>query len=164
MRESTIPTPEDAAENIEDFNGISIETLIAERDEALDDARRARAEFINYKRRTEENAAAEKQTTIYKALIPIISVLDNIDRARQTGPLESGFEAIAKQLEAAVSGQGLTKFGSVDEEFDVEQHNAIAHIGNPQNVEGKYVLEVTLAGYRFGEFVVRPADVVVHGN
>ena len=68
-------------------------------------------------------------------LAPIIEVLDNIDRAREHGPLDGGFKAVADQLERIVPASGLTKFGAPGDPFDPTIHEALSHIGEDPEVE-----------------------------
>ena len=93
--------------------------------------------------------------------MPIIDVLDTIDRAREHGPLEGGFKAVAEQLERVVSGVGLTKFGAVGDAFDPTIHEALSHIGEDPEVEVTTCKVVAKAGYQLGGRVVRAAQVLV---
>jgi molecular chaperone GrpE len=95
------------------------------------------------------------------ALAPITEVLDTIDRAREHGDLDPGFQAVADQLERVVSGLGLTKFGEVGEPFDPRIHEALSHIGEDPEVEVTTCKVVAKAGYRIGDRVVRAAQVLV---
>ena len=60
----------------------------------------------------------------YQVLVPIIDVLDTVDRAREHGDLDEGFRAVAEQLERVVTGLGLTKFGAPG---DFAQAYVLAH-------------------------------------
>src|SRR5690349_23688351 len=99
------------------------------------DLQRLQAEYLNYKRRVERDRELVRENATYAALTPIIEVLDTIDRAREHGPLEGGFKAVAEQLERAVAGVGLTKFGAVGDPFDPTIHEALSHIGEDPEVE-----------------------------
>ena len=76
------------------------------------DLQRLQAEFLNYKRRVDRDRELIRENATYPALAPIIDVLDTIDRAREHGDLDAGFQAVADQLERVVAGLGLTKFGA----------------------------------------------------
>ena len=125
------------------------------------DLQRLQAEYLNYKRRVDRDRDLVRENATYAALLPIIDVLDTIDRARDHGPLEGGFKAVADQLERTVAGLGLTKFGEVGEEFDPTIHEALSHIGEDPEVSVTTCKVIAKAGYRMGERVVRAAQVLV---
>ena len=135
--------------------------LKAQLDERTADLQRLQAEFVNYKRRVDRDRELVRENATYTALTPIIDVLDTIDRAREHGPLEGGFKAVAEQLERVVSGVGLTKFGAVGDPFDPTIHEALSHIGEDPEVQVTTCKVVAKAGYKIGERVVRAAQVLV---
>lgn len=132
-----------------------------ELEERTRDLQRLQAEYLNYKRRVDRDRELLRQNATYAALAPIIEVLDTIDRARDHGPLEGGFKAVANQLERAVAGLGLAKFGEPGEPFDPNVHEALSHIGEDPEVEVTTCKVVAKAGYRMGDRVVRAAQVLV---
>jgi molecular chaperone GrpE len=125
------------------------------------DLQRLQAEFVNYKRRVERDRDLIAQNATYKVLMPIIDVLDTIDRAREHGDLDEGFQAVADQLERVVAGLGLTKFGTPGDAFDPSLHEALSHIGEDAEVEVTTCKVIAKAGYRIGDRVVRAAQVLV---
>ena len=90
---------------------VSAEALAQALAERTADLQRLQAEYLNYKRRVERDRELVRQNATYHVLAPIIEVLDNIDRAREHGPLDDGLPAVAEQLERVVAQQGLTPFG-----------------------------------------------------
>jgi molecular chaperone GrpE len=135
-----------------------LETALAER---TNDLQRLQAEFVNYKRRVERDRDLIRENATYAALAPITEVLDTIDRAREHGDLDAGFQTVADQLERVVAGLGLTKFGAPGEPFDPTIHEALSHIGEDPEVEVTTCKVVAKAGYRIGSRVVRAAQVLV---
>ena len=125
------------------------------------DLQRLQAEYLNYKRRVERDRELVRQNATYQALGPIIEVLDNIDRAREHGPLDEGFRGVAEQLERVVAQQGLTRFGEPGDAFDPTIHEALSHIGEDPDVEVTTCKVIAKAGYRIGDRVVRVAQVLV---
>ena len=130
-------------------------------DERTADLQRLQAEFLNYKRRVDRDRELVRENATYSALAPIVEVLDTIDRARDHGPLEGGFQAVAEQLERVVSGVGLTKFGAVGDPFDPTAHEALSHIGEDPEVQVTTCKVIAKAGYKLGDRVVRAAQVLV---
>jgi molecular chaperone GrpE len=125
------------------------------------DLQRVQAEFLNYKRRVERDRDLIRENATYAALAPITEVLDTIDRAREHGDLDPGFQAVADQLERIVTGLGVTKFGAVGDPFDPAIHDALSHIGEDPDVEVTTCKVVAKAGYKIGDRVVRAAQVLV---
>ena len=125
------------------------------------DLQRLQAEFLNYKRRVERDRELISQNATYRVLVPIIDVLDTVDRAREHGDLDEGFRAVAEQLERVVSGLGLSKFGAPGDAFDPNLHEALSHVGEDPDVKVTTCRAVVKAGYRIGERVVRAAQVLV---
>ena len=145
-----------------DTGGESLEgDLQAKLDELTGDLQRLQAEYVNYKRRVDRDRELVRENATYAALAPIVEVLDTIDRAREHGPLEGGFKAVADQLERVVAGLGLTKFGEPGEVFDPTLHEALSHLGTDPEVTETTVKVIAKAGYRIGERVVRAAQVLV---
>ncbi len=125
------------------------------------DLQRLQAEFLNYKRRVERDRELITQNATYRVLVPIIDVLDTVDRAREHGELEGGFATVVDQLERVVAGLGLTKFGTPGDAFDPNVHQALSHIGEDPDVEVTTCKVIAKAGYRIGDRVVRAAQVLV---
>jgi molecular chaperone GrpE len=72
----------------------------------------------------------------------------------------SGIKLVHADVIAALARAGIERFSPEGEPFDPQQHEAIAQ----QPVEGAQpgtVVEVYQRGYRLGDFVIRPARVVV---
>jgi molecular chaperone GrpE len=125
------------------------------------DLQRLQAEYLNYKRRVDRDRELVRENATYAALAPIVDVLDTIDRAREHGDLDPGFAAVADQLERVVAQAGLVKFGEPGDAFDPQVHEALSHIGEDAEVEVTTAKVVAKAGYRFGDRVVRAAQVLV---
>jgi len=125
------------------------------------DLQRLQAEYINYKRRVDRDRELVRENATFAALAPIVDVLDTIDRAREHGDLDPGFQAVADQLERVVTGAGLVRYGDPGDAFDPRLHEALSHIGEDADVEVTTAKVVAKAGYRIGDRVVRVAQVLV---
>ena len=133
-------------------------TALAER---TADLQRLQAEYVNYKRRVDRDRDLIRENATYAVLSRVIEVIDTVDRAREHGPLEDGFKAVADQLDRIVSGFGLTKYGAVGDPFDPRIHEALSHIGEDPAVEVTTCKIIAKAGYRIGDRVLRAAQVLV---
>lgn len=128
----------------------------------LEDLRRLTAEYANYRKRTEANAQLEKQRAIAAAVSPLLTVLDDLDRAEQHGDLVEGsaFATIAQKIRGTMERLGVESYGEKGEPFDPQLHEAIAQVPVP-GTEQQTVLDVIERGYRVGDVELRPAKVAV---
>ena len=86
-------------------------------------------------------------------------MLDDLDRARSHGDLESGpLKSVADKLVDALEGLGLSGFGDEGDEFDPALHEAVQHEGDGTN---PVVGTVMRHGYKLGDLVLRHAMVGV---
>jgi molecular chaperone GrpE len=120
---------------------------------------RVKAEYDNYRKR----ALRDQQVTADRAKATVITqllgVLDDLDRARSHGDLESGpLKSVADKLVSALEGQGLSGFGEEGDEFDPSLHEAVQHEGDGTH---PVIGTVMRRGYRIGDQVVRHAMVGV---
>ena len=155
------PDPGPAPPAEDQAGGDELAVAQMEAAERLADLQRLQAEFVNYKRRVERDREVRAENARYQVLVPIIDVLDTVDRAREHGDLDEGFRAVADQLERVVAGLGMVKFGEAGEPFDPNLHEALSHIGEDRDVEVTTCKVVAKAGYRIGDRVVRAAQVLV---
>ena len=125
------------------------------------DLQRLSAEYANYRKRVDRDRQLVAESAAYKALAPVVEVLDTIDRAKEHGELEGGFKAVADQLERVVAAAGLVRFGEPGDAFDPTLHEALSHLGTDPEVEVTTVKHVAKGGYRLGDRVLRAAQVLV---
>lgn len=93
-------------------------------------------------------------------LTELLSVLDDIGRAREHGDLTGAFRSVGEALEAVTSKVGLVRFGEPGDEFDPTIHEALMH-GYADDVAVPTCTQILQPGYRVGERVIRPARVAV---
>jgi len=156
------PSDEDA------FAGI-VEGLVVEEDlgdvdtkvaELTADLQRVHAEYANYRKRVERDRETNRDAAIGSSLAELLPVLDDVGRARDHGDLDGAFKSVAEALEAAVTKQGLERFGSAGDEFDPTVHEAITHTHSP-DVTVTTCVSVYQPGYRYKGRTLRPAIVAV---
>ena len=95
-------------------------------------------------------------------IIELLTVLDDLDRARAHGDLVGSFGAVADKLTGALTKLGLKPLGAVGDLFDPAVHEAV-QFGTSAEVSEPTVTAVFRSGYTLGERLVRPAVVVVTG-
>nr|WP_231129460.1 nucleotide exchange factor GrpE [Bifidobacterium choloepi] len=129
--------------------------------EYLEALQRERAEFINYRNRTQRDMDRARQQGIIDVLNAMLPALDDVDRIREhDGEMSDSFKAVAAKIDKTFEKFGVEKFGLKGEEFDPTKHDAILHKPD-SDVDKPMVDTVVEAGYRIGDRVVRPARVVV---
>jgi len=122
------------------------------------DLQRVSAEYANYRRRVERDRQLVIDGAKASVVTALLGVLDDVDRARAHGDLDGPFKAVSEKLSTALTGIGLTSFGSEGDAFDPALHEAVSHEGSG----GEPVLSMVMRqGYRFGDRVLRPAMVAV---
>jgi molecular chaperone GrpE len=151
--EAVEPRPED-----------EVEALRREAADLRDQLLRKRAEFENFRRRTErerEQIGQEKAAQVLKALI---TPIDNLERAlaaaTEDDPLKQGVEMIRKELMGVLESSGVTVEDPLGQPFDPLRHQALATEPAPGQAEGT-VLEVFRKGYALKDRLLRPALVKV---
>lgn len=123
------------------------------------------AEYDNFRKRS----AAEKERTYTDAkadaLMQILPVIDNLERAAAFG--SGNAENVAKGLEMTLRsfGEVMEKLGvkeieSLGKTFDPEIHNAVFHVDDESYGEQE-IVEVLQKGYTIGDKVLRYAMVKV---
>jgi molecular chaperone GrpE len=123
------------------------------------DLQRLTAEYANYRRRVERDRVAVIENAKAAVVTELLGVLDDLDRARAHGDLDSGpLKSVADKLTAALTKQGLSEFGVDGEPFDPTLHEAVQHEGEGHN---PIIGTVLRKGYRFGDRVLRHALVAV---
>jgi molecular chaperone GrpE len=128
-------------------------------DELKSTLQRVKAEYDNYRKRALRDQQLVAERTKVAVVTQLLPVLDDLDRARSHGDLESGpLKSVADKLATALEGLGLSGFGDEGDEFDPSLHEAVQHEG-----EGTHPIvgAVMRRGYKVGDQVVRHALVGV---
>ena len=137
---------------------------------AEDDVLRVRAEFDNYRKRTERErieSAGRASVSLIKRLIP---VLDDFDRAIDAalrddvaGKYTEGLVMIRGHFIKALEEEGVSVIEAEGMPFDPHSHEAIMQEPSDEH-EDEHVIEVLRQGYRLGDTVLRPAMVKISRN
>lgn len=127
---------------------------------------RLHAEWDTYRRRTNEQRAAEKVRATEKLVTDLLPVLDDFERTIKYGQengeagLLGGVEAVQSKLLDMLKRAGLEIIDRPGEPFDALQEQAVAMVPNPDAYE-ETVADVYQKGYRMGDKVLRAAMVTV---
>ncbi|MCX5042026.1 nucleotide exchange factor GrpE [Aldersonia sp. NBC_00410] len=161
--DQSVPPGSVDIDGVEEVVDGAVEETADDRDvkinELTDSLQRLQAEYTNYRRRQDRERQSTIDTAKASVLGALLPVLDDLDRARAHGDLESGpLKAVADKLAGVFDGLGVKPFGVEGEPFDPAVHEAVQHEGDGSNP----VLGVVMRqGYRFGEKVLRTAMVGV---
>jgi molecular chaperone GrpE len=127
---------------------------------------RAQADFINYKRRVEQEREEVSKFANVIFMLNLLPILDDLERAFASVPPRltklgwvDGIRLIERKLRASLEAQGLSEIKALGEPFDPHLHEAVRQ---EKGIEG-IVIEEVRKGYKLHDRVVRPAMVVV-GN
>ena len=94
------------------------------------DLQRVQADFANYRKRALRDQQLIADRAKAGVIAQLLGVLDDLDRARSHGDLESGpLKSVADKLVTALEGLGLSGFGAEGDEFDPALHEAVQHEG-----------------------------------
>ena len=127
--------------------------------ELLADLQRVQADFANYRKRALRDQQVATDRAKASVIMQLLPVLDDLDRARSHGDLDSGpLKAVADKLVSVLEGLGLSPFGVEGDDFDPALHEAVQHEG-----EGTHPIVGTVMrrGYKVGDQVLRHALVGV---
>ena len=154
--QATGPAPSGPAPG--EFEGETVEEA-GKAAELLADLQRVQADFANYRKRSLRDQQVSAERAKASVIAQLLPVLDDLDRARNHGDLESGpLKSVADKLATALEGLGLSGFGDEGDEFDPGLHEAVQHEGDGTH---PVVGAVMRRGYKVGDQVVRHALVGV---
>ena len=127
---------------------------------------RAQADFINYKRRIEQEKEEIGKLANSILVLNLLPILDDLERALTSIPPHlaklswvDGIKLIERKLQASLEAQGLSPIKALGEPFDPNLHEAAMHAKGKEGI----VVEELQKGYKFHDRVIRPTMVVV-GN
>ena len=151
---------------------LDVDALVAERDALNDRVLRTLAEFENYRKRVARENDRQRRTAAQDLMRDLLPVLDNLERALDhadddspapagAGGFVEGVRMVLKQMCDVLSRHGLEPIASLGEPFDPNVHEAMAVMPSDEH-PADHVVNEFQRGYRLGEFVLRPAKVVVN--
>jgi molecular chaperone GrpE len=159
-----------------------LDQVEAQRDEYLDDLRRAHADFENYRKRVARDGAVQREQGRADVVSALLDALDDLDRivaaaevldapslTVDIGAVASGVRVVAEKAQRTLAGLGVERVEAVGVPFDPTVHDAVQQVAAERDgtggadglSEGPVVHEVLRPGYRLPDRVLRPAMVVV---
>lgn len=135
-----------------------LQTCVEEKQEYLDGWQRAKADLVNFKKRSVNMSSEACELTEFKVFSDIITVLDSFDAALAQNQENEGFQNIYKQFDSILEEYNVKSFNPEGEEFNPHQHDPV------EMVEGEkdgIIMDVLQKGYKMRDKIIRPAKVRV---
>ena len=140
----------------------------AKYNELNDSYLRLRAEFDNYRKRTLREKSDLIKSGGEGALIGLLPVIDDFERALDTMKKATDPKAVAEGVELIYSKfmdylgrQGVKPIEAVGQPFGTEMFEAVAMIPAPDEAQKGRVIDCVQTGYVLNDKVIRHAKVVV---
>lgn len=144
-----------------------LEVARAEAQKHLEAWQRERAEFQNYKRRTQREMSERYDNGKFDVLVNLLPVIDDFERAMAALPAEieeqswlSGIVMIQRKFNKLLDDYSIVAIDPVGEAFDPNQHQAIG-TDDDSDADSGTVTQTLQKGYMSGERILRPALVKV---
>jgi molecular chaperone GrpE len=141
-----------------------VERLRRSLEEERQQGLRLLADFDNFRRRMARDREVARHDGRREALLPLLPVLDTLERALEAGSTDptfyEGVAATHRLFLSALREAGAQPIESVGRPFDPRLHEAVATVP-AHNVEPGAVVRETRRGWRLGDDLLRPAQVVV---
>lgn len=149
----------------------SVSKKQAEIDKALAEAEESKrkwyavtAEYENYRRRTQNQAAQRYQEGRNDVVASLFPIGDNLERAMASCADENtkqGLDMILKAFDKVLEGEGVAVINPVGQPFNADTMEAIMAMPAADGEESGIVKQVYVKGYQKGDKVLRYAQVIV---
>lgn len=175
------PTPEDEVDDVdlEASEGVFEQKLKKLREQLaqcekekmsyLEDLQRTKADFLNSKRRLEDQLVSDKKRIAMKHIEELLPLADSFEMSRMDeaawseadAAWQKGIVQIHAQLQSILTKYGVVRVGSIGEAFDPQIHEAVANEPVSEKRAHHTVTAVLQSGYTMDGSVLRPARVTV---
>tara|TARA_B100000508_G_scaffold60333_1_gene47124 strand:- start:168543 stop:169043 length:501 start_codon:yes stop_codon:yes gene_type:complete len=130
----------------------------SEKQEYLDGWQRAKADFINTKKRLEEEGEKKFEYGVIASVEKLLPALDSMDIALSQSE-DEGLSLVQKQI---LDGLELEVLDPAGEMFDPNLHEPMGTVESEEKEDT--IVNVLQKGYKFKETIIRPAKVQVATN
>jgi molecular chaperone GrpE len=146
-----------------------IKALEKEKTEYLDGWQRARADYANLQKTSDEDKKRFKQLFAEKFVEDLFPVIDSFSMAMSNKEAwekvdagwRTGVEYIYGQLMNSLAAHDLEVFGKIGEPFDPTLHEAVSETETTDAAQDGTIASVLQQGYKLGDNVLRAARVTV---
>ena len=166
--EEEMPKAEEPeAQDENDQLGARLEEALREKDQFHSLAQRTQADFVNFKRRVEEEKIELQRFANSGLILKILSVVDDYERVLLHMPDEGvdhqwleGIKLVKRNLDLLLVSEGVKRIQADHGDFDPNLHEAVLFQESDEFEEGK-VLQIVREGFSLYDRVIRPAQVAV---
>lgn len=143
-----------------------LEAAKAEIEQLKTQALYKQAEFDNYRKRMKQQVADLILNGGEKTIIAILPILDDMERALQDKSndpeaIREGMKLIFNKFVNTLEKMGVKKIETENADFDVDFHEAIAHVPGMGEDKKNKVIDCVQTGYTLNDKVIRYAKVAV---
>jgi molecular chaperone GrpE len=134
---------------------------------ALEEQGRIRADFLNSKRRLEEQFKTDKERIIERVVEDFIPLIDSFETAlaqkssSEGGQWADGVKAMHGQFLSILKSYNITEIETEGKQFNPHEHEAVTSRKGENGEATDTVLQVLQKGYKRGDTIIRPAKVVI---
>ncbi|MFT5037391.1 MAG: molecular chaperone GrpE [Candidatus Azotimanducaceae bacterium] len=137
--------------------------------EHLENLQRAKAEFLNAKKRIQEQESQNIARSINAHIEKLLPMCDSFQMAMSdTQAWESiddtwrkGVESIFNQLQSILTSYDILVINPTNEPFNPTEHEAMTTIDTDESVKPETVVQVLQYGYKRNDELIRPAKVIL---
>ncbi len=162
---------EDIEKNLKSEEGLNslelLKTIVKleeEKESSINSLQRMKADFSNYRKRTDKEMGKVQSTTVVELIRELLPVIDNFERAldhdESDDDFRKGVEMIYRQFMTFLEKQGVEVIDAIGEDFDHNYHHAVMQV-EAEDAESGVIIEELQKGYILGDIVIRPAMVKV---
>ena len=141
-----------------------LEKALAEAEESTRKWYAVTAEYENYRRRTQNQAAMRYQEGRNDVIASLFPIGDNLERAMTSCTDENttqGLDMVLKSFKKVLDGEGVEEIDPVGQPFNADTMEAIMAMPCADGEEAGLVKQVYVKGYKKGDKVLRYAQVIV---
>ena len=135
-------------------------------EEYLQSWKRAQADFVNARRRDQEESERTVERKTNEVLVSLLPVLDSFKRALDLAPSEGGewlqgIRSVHQLFLSFLKNQKVEEYGMAGDTFDPTLHEALSLEMTEEKEKDGVISEVFETGYKRESKVLRPAKVKV---
>jgi molecular chaperone GrpE len=149
-------------------DGRKFKELMEEKEQFLNSLLRVRADFENYKKRSERENDKYREYVMIGILKKLIDHYDDLLRAlnllkmlEDMDGIKNGFKIIVNNFEKLLTEEGVRPMNSDGEKFDAYKHEAVLVEEGRDDLPENTIIEEITKGYYLKNKVLRPAKVKI---
>ncbi len=146
-----------------------LKKAIAEKQEYLDGWQRAKADFVNIRKRDEEEKREFRKFPTENIIAELVPVLESFEMARANKAAweaidknwRMGVEYIQTQLLKTLSDNGLQEIDPLNQKFDPSRDEAVSYEPTDDQMKDHVIIDVIQKGYSLNGKIIKAPRVKV---